>query len=101
MANQKTKEIGVRKVLGASVESIVLMFSKEYIKLILLGFVFAAPLGWFVMNMFLEKFVYKIELGPAIFLLTLGATLLIAMLTVGYKSVRAATVNPVNALRSE
>ncbi|HEY9048374.1 MAG TPA: ABC transporter permease [Ohtaekwangia sp.] len=101
MANQKTKEIGVRKVLGASVESIVLMFSKEYVKLILLGFVFAAPLGWFVMNRFLEKFVYKIELGVPIFLMTLGATLLIAMITVGYKSFRAATINPVNSLRSE
>jgi predicted permease len=101
MANQKTKEIGVRKVLGASVESIVMMFSKEYAKLILLGFMLAAPAGWFLMGKFLDEFAYKIEVGPQVFLLTFGITLLIAILTVGYKSLRAATVNPVNSLRSE
>jgi putative ABC transport system permease protein len=101
MANQKTKEIGVRKVLGASVESIIMMFSKEYLKLIVLGFVLAAPAGWFFMGKFLDEFAYKIEVGPQVFLLTLGITLLIAIVTVGYRSFRAATVNPVNSLRSE
>jgi putative ABC transport system permease protein len=101
MANQKTKEIGVRKVLGASVESIVFMFSKEYIKLIVLGFVFAAPLGWLAMNAFLSEFAYKIEMGPAIFLSGFGITLLIAMLTVGYKCFRTAIRNPVTSLRYE
>jgi ABC-type antimicrobial peptide transport system permease subunit len=101
MANQKTKEIGVRKVMGASVESIVMMFSKEYIKLIVVGFLFAAPLGWLAMNAFLSEFAYKIEMGPGIFLTGLGITLLIAMLTVGYKSFRAAIRNPVNSLRYE
>lgn len=101
MANQKTKEIGVRKVLGASVESIVMMFSKEYLKLIVLGFVLAAPVGWFFMGKFLDEFAYKIEVGPQVFLLTLGVTLLIALVTVGYRSFRAATVNPVSSLRSE
>jgi len=101
MANQKTKEIGVRKVLGASVESIVLLFSREYIKLILLGFLLAAPLAWFIMNKFLEEFAYKITIGPGIFIIGLGSTLLIAMLTVGYKSFRAAIVNPAKSLRSE
>jgi putative ABC transport system permease protein len=101
MANQKTKEIGVRKVLGASVESIIMMFSKEYLKLILLGFVLAAPVGWFFMGKFLDEFAYKIDVGPQVFLLTLGITLLIAVVTVGYRSFRAATVNPVRSLRSE
>jgi putative ABC transport system permease protein len=101
MANQKTKEIGVRKVLGASVESIVMMFSKEYLKLIAIGFVVAAPIGYLAMNAFLEQFAYKIELGPGIFILGLVITLLIAMLTVGYKSLRAAVVNPVKSLRYE
>lgn len=101
MANQKTKEIGVRKVLGASVESIVLIFSKEYVKLILIGFVLSAPVAWLVMNSFLEEFAYKIELGPGIFLLGLGITLLIAMLTVSYRSIKAAIVNPVKSLRYE
>ena len=101
MANQKTKEIGVRKVLGASVESIVLLFSREYIKLILLGFLFAAPLAWFTMDKFLAEFAYKITIGPGIFVIGLLSTLCIAMATVGYKSFKAAIVNPTNSLRSE
>ncbi len=101
MANQKTKEIGVRKVLGASVESIVLIFSKEYVKLIVLGFALAAPVAWYVMNQWLSDFAYKIEIGPSIFLIGLGITFLIALVTVGYRSIRAATVNPVDSLRSE
>jgi putative ABC transport system permease protein len=101
MANQKTKEIGVRKVMGASVESIVLMFSKEYFQLILIGFVFASVLGWFAMNAFLSEFEYKITMGAGVFLLSFSVTLAIALITVGYKSFRAAVVNPVKSLRYE
>ncbi|HYG18717.1 MAG TPA: ABC transporter permease [Ohtaekwangia sp.] len=101
MANQKTKEIGVRKVLGASVESIVIMFSKEYVKLIVIGFIFAAPVAWLAMDAFLGEFAYKIELGPGIFITGLGVTLFLAVLTVSYKSLRAAVVNPVKSLRYE
>ncbi|MBY0435463.1 MAG: FtsX-like permease family protein, partial [Cyclobacteriaceae bacterium] len=101
MANQKTKEVGVRKVLGASVESIILLFSKEYVKLILIGFLFAAPLAWYVMKGWLDNFTYKIQLGPTIFLIGFGVAFAIAILTVGYRSLRAATVNPVDSLRSE
>jgi putative ABC transport system permease protein len=101
MANQKTKEIGVRKVMGASVESIVFMFSKEYVMLIVIGFALSAPLAWFAMNAFLDEFAYKINLGPEIFMIGFFATLVIAMLTVGYKSIKAAVVNPVKSLRYE
>ncbi len=101
MANQKNKEIGVRKVLGATVESIVFMFSKQYIKLIVIGFVVAAPLAWLAMNAFLSEFAYKIELGPGIFISGLVITLTIAMVTVGYRSFRAAIRNPVHSLRYE
>lgn len=101
MANQKTKEIGVRKVLGASVESIVMLFSKEYVRLILIGFVLAAPLAWYVMSEWLNEFAYKIDIGPAIFMTGLGVSFLIAMITVGYRSLRAATVNPVDSLKCE
>ncbi len=101
MANQKTKEIGVRKTLGASVESIVFLFSKEFLKLIVLGFVLAVPLSWYVMNQWLSDFEYKINIGPSIFFGALVITFLIAILTVGYRSLRAATVNPVDSLRSE
>ena len=101
MANQKTKEIGVRKVLGASVTNILYMFSKEFMTLIVIGFIIAAPLAWFVMNRFLAEFAYKIEIGAGIFLIGFGATLLIAILTVGFKSMAAANTNPVKALKCE
>ncbi len=101
VANQKTKEIGVRKVLGASVTSIVMMFSKEFVLLIFIGFALAAPFAWLVMSSYLSDFEYRIELGPGIFLFGLALTLLIAVLTVGYRSFKAAVINPVKALRYE
>ena len=101
MANQKTKEIGVRKVLGASVGNIMILFSKQFVKLVLLGFVFAAPPVWFVMTKLLEQFAYKISLGPIIFLTGLAITFLIAMLTVGFRSFKASIANPIRSLRSE
>lgn len=101
MTNQKTKEIGVRKVLGASVQSIMIMFSKEFAKLILIGFALSAPLAALVMNKVLEEFAYKIPIGPTIFLLSLLTTFAVAFVTVGYWSFRAAMINPVKSLRSE
>ena len=79
----------------------MLSFSKEYVKLILIGFALAAPLGWYVMNKWLEDFAYKIEIGPMIFLPCLGITLVIALVTVGYRSFKAAHANPAQSLRSE
>jgi predicted permease len=101
MANQKTKEIGVRKVLGASVESILFLFSREFIKLVVIGFLIAAPVAWYVGNEYLNQFAYRISIGPSVFLIGLTATLLIAFITVAYRSVHAAKANPVNSLRSE
>jgi putative ABC transport system permease protein len=101
MANQKTKEIGVRKVLGASVQSIIFLFSREYVKLIVIGFMLAAPLAWYVMGQWLNDFAYKISIGPAIFFTGLSISFLIAIITVGYRSLRAATVNPVDSLKCE
>jgi putative ABC transport system permease protein len=101
MANRKTKEIGLRKVLGASVQSIMVLFSKEFVKLLLIAFALAAPAAGFLMNTFLQDFAYRIPLGPGVFLIGLSATFLIAFLTVGYRSFRSASANPVDALRSE
>lgn len=101
MANNKTKEIGIRKVLGASSESIVLLFSREFFRLILFGFVLAAPIAGFVMNMVLKEFAYQISLGPIVFLSGLGITFIIAFVTVGFRSFAAAMANPVDSLRSE
>lgn len=101
MANQKVKEVGIRKVLGASVESIVFLFSKEFVKLILIGFALAAPLAGFIMGMFLQNFAYRIDLGPMIYLTALGCSLLIALGTVGFRAFRAGRANPAQSLRSE
>jgi len=101
MANQKTKEIGVRKVMGASVQSIVMLFTKEFISLIFIGFVVASPLAWYLCNQWLSQFSYRIALGPIIFAVGLIVTFLIAMVTVGYRSFRAASANPVDSLKYE
>jgi len=103
MASQKTKEVGIRKVLGASVGSIVVMFSKEFTILISIAFVIAAPLAWYYMNEWLQNFALnsRISISISVFLLAIVVSLIIALITVGYKAVRAALVNPVKSLRSE
>lgn len=101
MANQKTKEVGIRKVLGASINSILYLFLKEFIKLIAIGFVLAAPVSALIMNEYLKEFAYKINLDPMIFIVALGSTLLIAIVTVGFRSLKAASADPVKSLRTE
>lgn len=101
MANQKTKEVGVRKVLGASAPDIMLMFSKEFLVLISLSFVMAVPFAWYGTREWLNNFSYKIDLGAATFLAGFVITICIAVLTVGYRSFKAAVVNPIESLRSE
>jgi ABC-type antimicrobial peptide transport system permease subunit len=101
MAVQRTKEVGIRKVLGASVSSIVYLFSKEFVVLIIISFVIAMPLAWYVMTGWLQNFAYRISLSAWIFLLAMASSVVIAWVTVGYKAVRAALANPVKSLRSE
>jgi len=101
MAVQRTKEIGVRKVLGASVANIVYLFSKEFTILIVVAFAIAAPIAWFMMNSWLNDFVYRIKLGMEFFLVAILISILIAWITVGYKAIRAAIANPVKSLRTE
>lgn len=101
MAAQKTKEVGIRKVLGASVGNIVYMFSKEFTILITIAFVVAAPVAWYFMNNWLQNFEFRIKIGMGVFALAIIASILIAWFTVGYKAIRAALVNPVKSLRSE
>jgi len=95
------KEIGVRKVLGATMPDILALFSKEFASLLALAFVIAAPVAYYFMQAWLADFAYRIELGLGIFLLALLAASGIVLLTVGYKSVAAALANPVEALRYE
>jgi ABC-type antimicrobial peptide transport system permease subunit len=100
-AEQRTKEIGIRKVLGASVTGIIAMLSKDFLKLVLIANIIAWPLGWYLMHNWLQHFAFRVDIGWWIFALAGAATLLIALLTVSYQAVRAAVVNPVQSLRSE
>ncbi|QHT70445.1 FtsX-like permease family protein [Rhodocytophaga rosea] len=101
MAVQKTKEIGIRKVLGASVGSIIFLLSKEFLMLITLAFVIAAPAAYYLMHDWLENFQYSIPLGIEAFAIAIALSLVIAWLTVGYRAAKAALANPVKSLRSE
>lgn len=98
---KRTKEIGIRKVLGASVTGIVALLSKDFIRLVLVAIVLAGPLAYWVMNRWLQNFAYRIELGVGILVLAGLAVILIAFLAVSWQSIRAALGNPVKALRSE
>ncbi len=100
-AELRTKEIGVRKVMGASVSSILLLFSKDYVKLVLIAFVVATPCAYFLMYRWLEGFAYRTAISPVVFVLAIVFSLAITLLTVGYQSVKAAMANPVDSLRSE
>jgi len=98
---QRTKEIGVRKVLGASVSNIVSLFWGDISRLVFMSFCISIPFGWYIGNQWLKDFAYKIEINSGIFLFAGGTTLLIAILTVSWQSIRAALANPIESLRSE
>ena len=100
-AEQRTKEIGVRKVLGASISGIVVLLSRDFLKLVLVAFVVAAPVAYVAMNRWLENFVYRTDVGVETFVQAGLLVLLIAMLTVSYQALKAALANPVKALRYE
>ncbi|RRB00013.1 ABC transporter permease [Larkinella rosea] len=100
-AQQRTKEIGVRKVLGASVASVVALLSKDFLKLVVVAILIATPIAWYAMNRWLQDFAYRIDLAWWVFALAGLLAVLIALLTVSYQSIKAALVNPVKSLRSE
>ena len=100
-AEQRTKEIGVRKVLGASLLNIVVLLSREFIKWVLVANIIAWPVAYFAMNKWLQNFAYKVHIGWIVFVLTAVLTFVIALLTVSYQSVKAAMADPVHALRYE
>jgi putative ABC transport system permease protein len=95
------KEIGIRKVLGASVSRIVLLLSTEFAKLIIIVFLLASPLAWLAVNWWLKNYTFKVEIGLFVYVMAGGFAFLIAWLTMGYQSIKAATSYPVQSLRSE
>jgi len=98
---QRTKEIGVRKVLGASVSNILLLLSKDFVKLVLIASVIAFPVAWWVMNKWLQDFSYRISINWWIFLIAGAGALLVALATVSFQAIKAAIANPVKSLRTE
>jgi putative ABC transport system permease protein len=101
MISQKTKEVGIRKVLGGGVPHIIWLFGQEFVRLILIAFLIASPIGWWFMSGWLQDFEFKITLDAWTFVVAIGSSLVIAVLTVGYQVLRVAYVNPVRSLKTE
>jgi len=101
MAVQRIKEVGIRKVLGATAGNIVYLFSKEFIILISIAFAIATPIAWYFMNQWLNDYAYRIDISWPVFLIGGIAAIVIAILTICFQAIKAAVANPVKSLRSE
>jgi putative ABC transport system permease protein len=100
-AAQRTKEVGIRKVLGASLADIIILFSKEFVLLIAVAFAIAAPVAYYVMHNWLQSFAYQVTIGVNIFVIAILASFVIAACTIAYQAIKAAVANPVKSLRTE
>jgi putative ABC transport system permease protein len=100
-AQKRTKEIGIRKVLGASISGLTATLSKDFLKLVAIAMIIAMPAAWYLTHQWLQNYAYRIELSWPMFAMAGMLVLLIAMITVSFQAIKAAVANPVNALRSE
>jgi ABC-type antimicrobial peptide transport system permease subunit len=98
---RRSKEIGIRKVLGASVSGLVKLLSKDFLKLVGISILLAIPMAWYGMDNWLQDYAYRIEINWWIFIISGGVALLIAMLTVSFQAIKAALANPVDSLKTE
>jgi ABC-type antimicrobial peptide transport system permease subunit len=98
---RRTKEIGIRKVLGANTKSLIALLSKDFLKLVVIAIILASPVAYYLMNKWLQDFAYKVDIGWWIFVVAGALALLIALLTVSFQAIKAAIANPVKSLRTE
>jgi putative ABC transport system permease protein len=100
-AQKRQKEIGIRKVIGASVNTITVMLTKDFLKLVVIAVMIAFPLSWWAMNQWLQGFAYRINIGAGVFVIATASVIIITILTVSFQAIKAAIANPVKSLRSE
>jgi putative ABC transport system permease protein len=100
-AERRVKEVGIRKVLGASVQNIVAMLSKDFLKYVFIAALIALPLAWFSVNKWLQNYAYRVNISWWIFLLAVLVAMLIALITISFQAIKAAIANPVKSLRTE
>ena len=101
MIEQRTREIGIRKVLGASVQNVLTLVSKEFLLLILIAFVISIPAAWWAMSKWLQDFAYRVNINIWVFLFAALVVLTVAVLTISFQAIKAAIRNPVKSLRTE
>ena len=98
---QRTKEIGIRKVLGAGVPGIIRKITNEFLKPVFVAAILAAPITWWVMDKWLQEFAYRIKVNPGVFVVAAAIAILIALITISFQAIKAAIANPVKSLRTE